>query len=172
MKIPEIIEEIGGMDWPIIECIARESWDHGYAGVLPREQIDFMLQKSYSESGIRNAVRRGERFFLLRSEGFAVGFVSLFAKTPDILRVEKLYLLPEAQGKGFGRRLIDFAAAQAREGNRSVVELNVNRGNKACHFYLRQGFRVVREVDVPYFGFVLEDYVMQKSTDPLSLNGS
>jgi len=147
--------------WPIIENIARESWNHGYANVLPQEQIDFMLRKSYSESGIRESMRRGHRFFLLTSEGDRVGFMALFAKTPDILRVEKLYLLPAVQGKGFGKKLVDFAVGQARESNHSVIELNVNRGNKAFHFYLKQGFRVVREVDIPYFGFVLDDYVMQ-----------
>jgi len=145
-----------------IENIACESWNHGYATVLPQEQIDFMLQKSYSESGIREAMARGKQFFLLASEDVPAGFISLFPKTPDILRIEKLYLLPVAQGKGFGKKLIDFAVAQAKESSRSVVELNVNRRNKAYHFYLKQGFRVVREVDIPYFGFVLDDYVMQK----------
>jgi len=156
------VRQISLKDAGTIESIARESWRHGYALVLPQEQIDFMLQKSYSESGIREAMQRGEQFFLLESEGVPVGFISLFAKTQDILRIEKIYLLPKVQGRGFGKKLIDFAVAQAKESNRSVVELNVNRGNKAYHFYLKQGFRVVREVDIPYFGFVLDDYVMQK----------
>jgi len=155
------ISMLSPSDWPMIERIARESWNHGYADVLPQEQIDFMLQKSYSKNGILEAMEQGQQFFLLALEDVPVGFVALFPKTPDILRIEKLYLLPEAQGKGFGRELVGFAVARARAGNRSIVELNVNRGNKACHFYLKQGFRVVREVDIPYFGFVLDDYVMQ-----------
>jgi len=148
-------------DWPIIENIAHRSWAHAYAAVLPREQIDFMLQKSYSKDGILDAMQAGQRFFLLTCDSVRSGFMALFPKTAAILRIEKLYLLPEVQGRGFGRLLVDFAISQAKETGSSVIELNVNRGNSAYSFYLKQGFRTVREVDIPYFGFVLDDYVMQ-----------
>lgn len=152
-------------DWKTIEQIAHQSWQHGYATVLSQAQIDFMLQKSYSKNGILEAMQQGHVFFILTSESIPVGFVSLFFKTSDILRIEKLYLLPEAQGKGLGKELIDFASMQAKERACPIIELNVNRSNKAYHFYLRQGFQVVQEIDIPYFGFVLNDYVMQKKVE-------
>jgi ribosomal protein S18 acetylase RimI-like enzyme len=59
--------------------------------------------------------------------------------------------------------LIDLAAEEARNLGFKELELNVNRYNKAYNFYLKQGFKVVEEVDIPYYEFFLNDYVMRKS---------
>ncbi len=58
--------------------------------------------------------------------------------------------------------MISFAEEEATQRGRDTLELNVNRGNKAYYFYLKQGFEVVEEVDIPYYGYILDDYVMQK----------
>jgi GNAT superfamily N-acetyltransferase len=47
--------------------------------------------------------------------------------------LHKIYLLPEAQGKG-GRLLIDAVVAYAKENHSKTLSLNVNRFNKAVSF--------------------------------------
>ncbi len=149
-------------DRPIIEALAQRSWRAGYVDVLSAQQIDFMLNKSYSQAGLLEAMQQGQVFYLGFAEDKPVGFIALQKQTSTVLRIEKLYLIPTVQGKGYGRDFIDFAVAQAREAQIALLELNVNRKNKAYYFYLKQGFEVVKEVDIPYHGFVLDDYVMQK----------
>ncbi|WDF68742.1 GNAT family N-acetyltransferase [Sphingobacterium oryzagri] len=149
-------------DRPIIEALAQRSWRAGYVDVLSAQQIDFMLNKSYSQAGLLEAMQQGQVFYLGFAEDKPVGFIALQKQTSTVLRIEKLYLIPTVQGKGYGRDFIDFALAQAREAQIALLELNVNRKNKAYYFYLKQGFEVVKEVDIPYHGFVLDDYVMQK----------
>lgn len=153
-------------DWPIIAQIAQRSWRVGYAPILSADQIEFMLTRSYSQEGLSEAMDQGQEFFLLSVEGVYVGFIAVFPRDSHILRIEKLYLLPDTQGKGFGRMLIGFAVEQARQTGHRLLELNVNRKNKACHFYLNQGFRIVQEVDIPYHGYVLDDYIMQLEIFP------
>jgi ribosomal protein S18 acetylase RimI-like enzyme len=58
--------------------------------------------------------------------------------------------------------LIDFAQIQAQASGKAVLELNVNRGNSAYEFYKKIGFKVVEEVDISYYGYILDDYVMQR----------
>lgn len=149
-------------DRPIIEALAQRSWRAGYVDVLSAQQIDFMLNKSYSQAGLLEAMQQGQVFYLGFAEDKPIGFIALQKQTSTVLRIEKLYLIPTVQGKGYGRDFIDFAVAQAREAQIALLELNVNRKNKAYYFYLKQGFEVVKEVDIPYHGFVLDDYVMQK----------
>ena len=43
-----------------------------------------------------------------------------------------------------------------------VLELNVNRYNKALVFYEKMGFRTIREEDVPIGPYWMNDYVMCK----------
>lgn len=146
----------------VIAAIGEASYRSTYPGILSEEQINFMLQKSYTVSAIQEMMQQGQDFYLLVEEAMAKGFIAVQLKDEAILRIEKLYLLPETIGKGYGHALINFAAAWAQQKGLSTLELNVNRGNPAYHFYLKQGFTVREIVDIPYYGYVLDDYVMQK----------
>lgn len=145
----------------IIHQLAHQIYFPTYRGILTGSQMEFMLKKSYTEEALKQSMIAGQDFYLLYEENVAVGFMALMQKK-DVLRIEKLYLLPETQGKGYGKNLISLAEEQARICNKFVLELNVNRGNKAYYFYLKQEFEVIAEVDIPYYGYILDDYVMQK----------
>lgn len=149
-------------DARIIHELIHQIYYPTYHEILSRQQIDFMLTKSYTENALKEAMSAGQDFFILWEDDLPLGFVAVQNKNDFILRIEKLYILPGQQGKGLGVKLIDFAAAEAIERQRPMLELNVNRANKAYFFYLRQGFRVVKEVDIPYYGYILDDYIMQK----------
>lgn len=149
-------------DAALIQQLAHATWYPTYASVLSQEQIDFMLAQSYPVEALQQAMQDGLCFYLIVEEAVALGFMAL-SKHPTRLRIDKLYVLPETQGKGLGRKLIDFAASEALMQGLTVLELNVNRYNKAYHFYLKQGFKVVESVDIPYYQFVLNDYIMQKT---------
>lgn len=159
MKI--LINEAGTGDIALIEDLARRSWPVSYRGVLSEEQIVFMLEDIYSPAALVRAMSQGQVFYVLSSDGLEVGFMALIP-VQDVLRIEKLYLLPQVQGQGLGKRLIDYAASVCQNHGLAGLELNVNRKNKAYNFYLKQGFRVLSAVDIPYHGFVLDDYVMRK----------
>ena len=145
-----------------ISNMAHIIWPNAYGDILSQDQIDFMLEKSYSIEGLAESMVNGQFFYLLKEDGIAQGFVAL-RTLEDKIRIEKLYLMPDVQGKGFGKVLIDFASEKAVLKGKGIVELNVNRNNPAYHFYLKQGFEVVETVDIPYYDYVLNDYVMQKT---------
>lgn len=148
-------------DAAIIHRLAHQIYFPTYIGILSEEQMFFMLEKSYTIHALQESMKSDQDFFLAFEQENPVGFIALKNIDEAVLRIEKLYLLPQTQGKGFGSRLIDFAIEQAKLKHKSVIELNVNRGNPAYNFYLKKGFKVVQEVDIPYFGYILDDYVMQ-----------
>ena len=155
------IEKATTEDASIIHELAHQIYYPTYSGILSQEQMDFMLEKSYTVSALQESMLNDQDFYIAYDQQAPIGFIALKSKNATILRIEKLYLLPLTQGKGFGSQLIDFAKNEASLRNKSIVELNVNRGNKAYYFYLKIGFKVVQEVDIPYFGYILDDYVMQ-----------
>lgn len=157
------IRKVSKKDVAVIQHLGTEVYHTTYTTILSRAQIDFMLCKNYSPEAIQQSMIDGEDFYLIfQQQEKPLGFIALQKKNDAILRIEKLYLLATSQGLGLGKKLIDFAIEKAKELDCSVVELNVNRGNRAYHFYLKQGFQVVEEVDIPYHGYILDDYVMQK----------
>lgn len=150
--------------------LAHEIWWPTYRDLLPHGQIRLMLELMYSESALLNQLENGQQFSLATRNGTAVGFVGFQIKPESsVMRIEKLYVLPSEQGKGTGKRLINHVAALALAANLPCLELNVYRHNPAKAFYERQGFTVVSEVEIPYHGYALKDYIMQKHQTITSL---
>lgn len=152
-------------DIPIIHQLAETIWWATYRGILSEEQITFMLGKMYSEEALQlQMTEEGIDFLIAEREGQPVGFAghSLTDAEKDVYKIHKLYVLPAKQGKGTGSSLINYISELARGRGGKILELNVNRGNPAFGFYKRLGFTVHQEVDIPYFQFVLNDYVMRK----------
>ena len=72
--------------------------------------------------------------------------------------------MPETQGKGIGKLLIDHVEVLAVANESETLSLNVNRFNKAQFFYKKLGFEIVAEEDVPLdHGYLMEDFIMEKS---------
>ncbi|MGK6352619.1 N-acetyltransferase family protein [Parapedobacter sp. DT-150] len=151
-------------DVMIIHRLAHEIWWPTYGDLLAHDQIVFMLERIYAETSLRAQLEAGQRFSLAMQGVTPVGFVGFQPASGDahIMRIEKLYILPAVQGQGVGTRLLHHVAAEASAAGRHSLELNVYRHNPAKAFYERHGFEVVATVKIPYFGYTLNDYVMQK----------
>lgn len=161
-------------DISIIHRLAHDIWWPTYRTILSAAQIEHMLQDFYSEEALTKQLASGYHYALWEENGNAQGFACFRASQSDyvqdadgealqVMRIERLYVLPATQGKGIGTQLIEFIADAARAISVSLLELNVNRENPAVQFYLKSGFKNVVAVDIPYRTYVLNDYIMQKS---------
>ncbi|UKJ07604.1 GNAT family N-acetyltransferase [Solitalea lacus] len=149
-------------DIPEIISIADRTWKQTYRGIISDAQIEFMYSNNYTAEAIANQINDGHIYALAFEGDIALGFASYSQPAQDIVRIHKLYVLPDTQGKGVGRFLIDSVSEQAKTLGASILELNVNRYNKAKVFYEKIGFEISQEVDIPYGDFVLNDYVMRR----------
>jgi GNAT superfamily N-acetyltransferase len=157
----------GEAELPTIRSIALRTWPVTFAGILSGEQIEYMLAWLYSEASLHGQLHAQGHTFLLAQVGDAyAGFASCEPNYKDMgkTKLHKLYVLPEAQGHGVGRALVDAVTEIAvRHGNGALL-LNVNRRNVAIRFYGRFGFEVIAEENIPIGnGFFIEDYVMEKT---------
>lgn len=83
------------------------------------------------------------KVFAIKEKGSIVAFMG----TGDG-KLEMLFVQPSCFGKGFGRRLVDYAKA-----NEAVVYVDVNEDNKgAAEFYKKQGFVFYKRMPVDYQG--------------------
>ncbi len=162
-----MIRPAGTEDIPAIRSIAQETWPHAYyPAILSAEQLEYMLQLLYSEQALNEAMtKKNQHFFVLEMDGTPVGFASC---TPHharstVTHLNKLYVRPSVQGTGAGHELLAHVIAYAGEQHDKLVELNVNKRNKAIDFYERHGFRIAREevIDIGH-GYVMDDYVMSR----------
>jgi GNAT superfamily N-acetyltransferase len=152
-------------DLETIRQIADKTWWEAYSAILEKEQISFMLDEIYSVEKISNQLKNNTQTYLLLIEGdkpVAFAAYSPREEDPEIYKLHKLYCLPETQGKGYGKILINEVASKTLEAGKHTLDLNVNRYNKAKNFYEKMGFSVAYEEDVPIGPYWMNDYVMRK----------
>lgn len=155
----------GTADIPLIAKVAAETWGPTYLPFISPEQVEFMFGEMYTPSALEKQMTVLNHTFILLFEGKnAVAFAS-FAPRPEnleICKIHKLYITPSCQKKGYGKLLLDALSEQVMHACHSSIELNVNRRNPAVGFYLRVGFTIAREEDIPIGNFWMNDYVMRK----------
>jgi GNAT superfamily N-acetyltransferase len=75
--------------------------------------------------------------------------------------LHKIYVLPQEQGKNLGKDLLEFVIQKVQKAGAQELQLNVNRYNKAVHFYQKQGFTIISKEDIDIGnGYFMNDYVM------------
>lgn len=153
-------------DLLVIQELAYKIWPSTYGEILSEEQLKFMLNKFYEIDFLKIQMTNGQHFLLIKEENVVYGFASyeLNYENSNLTKIHKIYVLPETQGKGIGKKLIDFIEKITIDNNNSAVILNVNRFNKALGFYEKIGFKIVETVDIEIGnGYLMEDFIMKKS---------
>jgi GNAT superfamily N-acetyltransferase len=155
-------------DIPLIRSLAEETWWPTYSSILTLEQIRYILDAIYSQNELTKVMSNGSQTFLiLHDDNGPQGFASfgLRPENPHVAKLHKLYVLPENQGKGYGKLLIDEVIKRVSENPVEFLDLNVNRFNTARTFYEKLGFTVIREEDVPVGPYWMNDFVMRLKLD-------
>lgn len=154
-------------DFEIIRNLAYAIWPVTYGEILSKEQLDFMLDNFYSTETLQqNVTEKNHVFEIVLEDEKPLGFLSYehHYKNEPVTRIHKIYVLPQTQGKGIGKLLMDRAEEVARENQSNALSLNVNRFNKALGFYQKIGFEITGEEDINIgHGYLMEDYIMEKT---------
>jgi len=151
---------------PAISELAGVIWRACYPGIITHAQIDYMLARMYSLDVLRDEIRsQSIRYDQLLVDGKPAGFASYGPTSePGVVKLHKLYLLPEMQGRGLGSRLLQHVEREVRAGTGRRLILSVNKRNtRAITAYQRNGFVIAESVVTDIGGgFVMDDYVMAK----------
>ena len=148
-----------------IGFLAQQIWPSTYGEIISSQQLDYMLNLFYSPASLKRQMKEEKhRFLILEEDDEPIGFA---AWSPDkgtgVYKLHKLYLLPDRQGKGKGKTMLQFIVEDIRPEGAKALQLNVNRHNKARQFYERMGFTVIREEDNPIGNdYWMNDYVMER----------
>lgn len=160
------ISEAGLNDVKVIQEITNITWPITYGEILSKTQLDYMLRLFYSDEALAKQIENKEQLFYLISDSKStIGFIGIEHNYKDeaVTKIHKIYLLPETQGKGYGKKVFEFIEKLASENNSKELLLNVNRFNTALNFYKKLGFEIKEEVNVEIGnGYLMEDYVMEK----------
>ncbi|MDM8174612.1 MULTISPECIES: GNAT family N-acetyltransferase [Olivibacter] len=153
-------------DIHIIQEIAHKTWPITFGSILSFEQISYMLEMMYSTTSLlRQMTELNHHFLLAAEENECLGFISYESAYKNALqtKIHKIYILPEAQGKGVGKKLMRAVEEIALNKGDKRLLLNVNKHNEAEKFYARLGFELIGTEDIDIgSGYLMEDKIMSK----------
>jgi GNAT superfamily N-acetyltransferase len=171
-------------DRDFIRSVSERTWPSTYGHIISQEQINFMLDWMYSDASLATQMNTGCEFYIAsikdsnfdnvyNSEWEDIGFCSVSPEDGEnnstekvegskAHKLNKLYVLPTAQGTGAGKALLNKCIEVAKAAGSSSLFLQVNKLNTAYSFYLKHGF--IKEAEFKFDignGFFMDDYVMR-----------
>ena len=164
-----LIKKAAEDDLKTIHDMAQVVFRHTYREILSPDQMEYMMDMMYSMPNLQIQIQEGHHYYIAYEDQTPCGYVSVQHEGADgegveVFHLHKIYVMPDAQGKGVGLRLFETVADHVRNafpGLRARIELNVNKYNKAVDFYKHLGMRVLLEEDFPIGnGFYKTDYIM------------
>jgi len=148
----------------IVKNLAYKIWPNAYETILSKAQLDYMLEMIYSIDSLEKQFNNGHIFLLIEDNQNFIGFASyeINCNNSNKTKLQKLYVLPEIQGKGIGKQVIDYIKDKVVLSNNLALFLNVNKFNKAKDFYQKYGFQIIKEevIDIGN-NYIMDDYVME-----------
>ena len=151
-------------DIPVIRSMASVVFPKTYEDILTSDQIDYMMEWMYSESSLRRQMtEEGHIYYIAQQNGIPVGYLSIQPEGENAYHLQKLYILPDYQGLGWGKCMFVHATKVIKELHPAPCRmlLNVNRLNEALHFYQKMGMTKVSEGDFAIGGgYYMNDYIM------------
>lgn len=150
-------------DIPLIRSLAEVVFPATYEPLLPAGQVGYMMAWMYSAESLQRQMAEGHTYYIAYADDTPCGYLSIEQQATSLFHLQKIYVLPDFQGRGVGERLFRQAVTHVRKAAElpAWIELNVNRENRAVGFYLRMGMERLRTVDVEIGeGFYMNDYIM------------
>lgn len=155
-------------DLPTIQTLAQKIWPVTFHSILNSDQIAYMMEMMYSKSSLLGQLGKGHQFYMAMDPD-PIGYFSIQWDHPEkgFVKIHKIYLDPEIQKKGYGKKVFHYIEELALKNQSKALILNVNRHNSAIGFYTKLGFEKISEekIDIGN-GFIMDDWVMQKSLIP------
>jgi ribosomal protein S18 acetylase RimI-like enzyme len=140
--------------------VHRDAWRYAYAGIIPGVTLERMISRR-GPSWWARMHDRGFRALVLECDEALVGYATLGRSRAPSIRprgeIYELYIRPEYQGCGLGRRLFGEARGQLRRhGLDGLLVWALADNQIACRFYRAMGGRECARARDRFCGVPLE----------------
>jgi ribosomal protein S18 acetylase RimI-like enzyme len=134
-------------DAPAIASTHDEAWRNAYQGIIPGAELEKLINRR-GPNWWESAIRKGSRIAVLAFGDDTAGYANYGRNRARSLfydgEIYEIYLRPEYQGLGFGRRLFTSARRDlCQSGLKSLVVWALSDNEPAVSFYRNLGGRAV-----------------------------
>ncbi|MEO1067213.1 MAG: GNAT family N-acetyltransferase [Pseudomonadota bacterium] len=136
--------EVGEVD--AARQVIVETWLTTYVPIHGEEKVRDIIARWHTPEKIRAQIESSDTLFgVAEIDGDIVGHVLACPDAANV-KISRLYVLPNAQRRGVGQKLLNFALAEYNKAR--VVSLEVDEQNgQAIRFYENNGFAVAGRIE-------------------------
>src|SRR5215467_11436846 len=147
-------------DAAAVADVHDEAWRTAYQGVIPGPELRRLINRR-GPAWWESAIRKGSRIAILQFGDKIAGYANYGRNRARSLyydgEIYELYLRPEFQGLGFGRRLFSAARKDLNQsGLKSLVVWALSDNEPAMEFYRALGGRAVARSSERFGGKTLD----------------
>lgn len=126
--------------------VVCETWKDAFADLVTKSDMDNFADFVHQQNRFEQRLKDREFVYVLLCDGqVSAVCTASFCRDRDLFdacMIDQLYVLPEFQRKGFGRKLLFYTLRSMRGKGFKQAALYVMDGNgKAVSFYKKFGFR-------------------------------
>lgn len=129
-------------DFDAVREILLKTWENTYTFIPEADRVAH-LNSFYNKNKLNDLLNDSHsKSIIAEVDSVAAGWMKLFEdKLNNKFFISSLYILPEYQGFGIGKKLLDEAYKTANRKNFSEIWLGVMKQNlKAVEWYKKSGF--------------------------------
>ncbi len=144
VSLPEdvVVRQATGEDLRAVVEVGQRTWPATYDSIFEEGLVALFLEKRWSKQALIPSIRSG-RTLVAELAGRVVGMAS-YGPHERSMALWKLYVVPEAQGRGVGSRLLREVMSRAGAVGREV-HISFLDGNASAHDFARSnGFTVLQ----------------------------
>jgi ribosomal protein S18 acetylase RimI-like enzyme len=144
-----VVRQMEVRDVQAVRRVTWETWRATYGSIIPEHDIREYFDEHYSISALTELFKKPDvTGYIIEIDDCIAGFIRTeYVKKENLFYLSSLYVLPEFQGGGLGRKLLDVAEEKARQYGLEQVWLAVMTANTtALAWYAKLGFIFVEEV--------------------------
>jgi len=141
-----LVRPASAQDVPALHALGVRTWRATYEGVLPQAAVEHGVAEFFNAYSLAAAVEQARMLAAFR-DGVLVGLLELDRVDAARTMVWKLYVDPEAQGRGIGGLLLERLLQTA--GTPEVGVEHDARNAAAAAFFEAFGFTVDEVADAP-----------------------
>ena len=155
-RVDTTIRRASAEDAEILACVIRRSFREVAERFHLRPENAPTHPSHCQPDWIRSDLGRGVSYYLLSSRGSVAGCVALEIASASLAYLERLAVLPEQRGRGFGAELVRHALGQARSAGAAVVSVGVIAdAEELVAWYQRLGFAAAGTRRFPHLPFAV-----------------
>ncbi|MBR1749443.1 MAG: GNAT family N-acetyltransferase [Ruminococcus sp.] len=159
----QFVKVSGSLDIIKTACLANQIFGQHFSSLMPRVQIDYILDNDNSFNVINERITTGGySYYHIVNDNRQVGFFAVVPRLGDTIEITGMGLVKRQRSKGIGKKAAVFIKDLAKEQGAKTIKVKVNKKNEmALKAFTTFGFEQIGEEQTKLSGdFFTEDVIM------------